>query len=81
MPNGPTRRDLAAVAAAAAGVPRCRLLTTGEAAEAAGVTAACIRQWTVRGRLRPVARRGRENLYREDHVLFAERDCRSRRAS
>ncbi|WP_102922512.1 helix-turn-helix domain-containing protein [Streptomyces noursei] len=53
-----------------------RLLTTAEAAEAAGVTPSCIRQWVSRGHLRPVARYGKRNLYREDHVLRVERDRR-----
>ncbi|WP_372472111.1 helix-turn-helix domain-containing protein [Streptomyces albireticuli] len=56
--------------------PQDRLLTTVEAAEAAGVTPACIRQWARRGYIRPIARIGKRNLYREDHVLRAERDRR-----
>lgn len=56
--------------------PRDRLLTTVEAAEVVGVTPACIRQWARRGYIRPIARSGKRNLYREDHVLCAERDRR-----
>lgn len=61
------------------GNPRFRLLTTREAAAAAGVSAACIRQWVKRGYLRPTARyqRGNGLLYREDHVLEVERDRRA----
>ncbi|MFJ4806952.1 helix-turn-helix domain-containing protein [Streptomyces murinus] len=56
--------------------PRRRLLTTAEAASAAGVSPACIRQWVHRGYLRPVAwyRRSGAHLFREDHVLLAERE-------
>ncbi|MEU2433644.1 helix-turn-helix domain-containing protein [Streptomyces sp. NPDC007861] len=57
--------------------PSRRLLTTAEAAEVAQVSPACIRQWVRRGYLRPVARYGKRNLYREDHVLRAERDRRN----
>ncbi|WP_327591660.1 helix-turn-helix domain-containing protein [Streptomyces chartreusis] len=53
--------------------PRHRLLTTAEAAELAGVTPACIRQWARRRYLRPVAQYGALNLYREDQVLEVER--------
>lgn len=76
----PTRRNVAAAALRSAS-PRRRLLTTQEAAAIAQVTPACIRQWTSRGYLVPTARQGRNNLYREDHVLQAERVRRGRRAS
>ncbi|MGW2557630.1 helix-turn-helix domain-containing protein [Streptomyces sp. NPDC001635] len=59
------------------GNPRLRLLTTAEAAQAAGVSPACIRQWTRRGYLKPVARYRNANLYLEHHVLLVERDRRA----
>ncbi|MFE6692261.1 helix-turn-helix domain-containing protein [Streptomyces sp. NPDC057743] len=58
--------------------PHQRLLTTTEAAQAIGVSPATIRQWTHRGYLRPTAHQGHLNLYREDHVLQAERNRRER---
>ncbi|MFI1966533.1 MerR family transcriptional regulator [Streptomyces pathocidini] len=63
------------------GDPRWRLLTTAEAAEAVGVSPACIRQWKRRGYLRPIARYRTNGslLYREDHVLEVERDRRAAR--
>ncbi|WP_116209089.1 MerR family transcriptional regulator [Streptomyces olivoreticuli] len=78
MPQFPSfsRRQLKK--AATLDSPRHRLLTTAEAAEAAGVTAACIRQWAHRGYLAPVARRGKHNLYLEDHVLRVEHSRRVR---
>ncbi|MFJ8390949.1 helix-turn-helix domain-containing protein [Streptomyces sp. NPDC094438] len=62
------------------GDPRLRLLTTNEAAALIGVTPACIRQWVFRGYLHPAAyfRRGRAQLFREDHVLETERARRNR---
>ncbi|MEU3756654.1 MerR family transcriptional regulator [Streptomyces olivoreticuli] len=59
-------------------VPQLRLLTGAEAAELAGVTPGCIRQWVKRGHLQPAARNSRSRawLYREDHVLVAERERR-----
>ncbi|MEU2516991.1 MerR family transcriptional regulator [Streptomyces syringium] len=61
---------------------RCRLITGKEAGELLSVSPECIRQWVRRGYLSPVARdeRNRALLYREDHVLEAERVCRSRRS-
>ncbi|MEV4872071.1 MerR family transcriptional regulator [Streptomyces syringium] len=60
---------------------RCRLITAKEAGELVSVSSDCIRQWVQRGHLSPVGRdkRSRAVLYREDHVLEAERACRSRR--
>ncbi|MEU6708118.1 helix-turn-helix domain-containing protein [Streptomyces wuyuanensis] len=65
------------------GDPRLRLLTTAEAADAVGVSPACIRQWRRRGHLRPVAeyRLSGALLYREVDVLRAERDRREARSS
>nr|WP_242640928.1 helix-turn-helix domain-containing protein [Streptomyces kasugaensis] len=57
------------------------MLTTEEAAEVACVTPACIRKWVSRGHLAVTARSGSRNLYREDHVLAAERQRRMQRIS
>lgn len=61
------------------GDPRSRLLTAAEAAQLLGVSASCIRQWVARGYLRPTAyfRRGRVQLFREDHILEADRGRRA----
>ncbi|WP_414167552.1 helix-turn-helix domain-containing protein [Streptoverticillium reticulum] len=75
----PTRRTAAAAALRSVS-PRHRLLTTQEAAAVARVSPSCIRQWTHRGHLVPAARQGRTNLYREDHVLEAERTRRNQRS-
>ncbi|WP_367620987.1 MerR family transcriptional regulator [Streptomyces olivoreticuli] len=77
QPSAPDRRHIQT--AITPGDPRHRLLTTAEAAETAGVTTACIRQWTHRGYLTPTAHHGKHNLYREDHVLDAERTRRAHR--
>lgn len=62
--------------------PRQRLLTAVEAAQLLGVTPNCVHQWVHRGHLRPLARlnRSRTLLFREDHVLLAERARRTRHA-
>lgn len=75
----PTRRDVAALLQGMS--PRYRLLTTQEAATVARVTPACIRQWTRRGYLTPVAHQGNRNLYSEEDVLHTERDRRMQRHS
>ncbi|MGW1071561.1 MerR family transcriptional regulator [Streptomyces sp. NPDC002537] len=53
------------------------LWTTAEAAEAAGVSRDVIYQWKARGKLTPVARRGRPR-YRALDVLRAEAATRTR---
>jgi excisionase family DNA binding protein len=52
-----------------------RLLTVAEAARAAGVSEATLRNWTRRGRLVPALRVGRqgERLFREEDVQRAAR--------
>ncbi|WP_107288564.1 helix-turn-helix domain-containing protein [Streptomyces sp. NBRC 110611] len=77
MTNWPSRRTLAEQPLTHD--PRHRLLTTAEAAVVACVTPATVRKWVHRGYLRPIARYGNRNLYREDHVLRTERACRTRR--
>ncbi|WP_188273845.1 MerR family transcriptional regulator [Streptomyces sp. CBMA152] len=69
-----SRRDIAALQT---GAPSHRLLTTREAARVAGVKISTIRQWQRRGYLTPIARYRTTNLYREDHVLRAERARRT----
>jgi DNA-binding transcriptional MerR regulator len=59
--------------------PAHRFLTTAQAAKAAGVAPATLRQWARRGHLVPVRIPGsRTCWWRELDVLNAERDTRQR---
>lgn len=52
--------------------PTTRLLTTAEAAKAAHVDEARIRDWARRGLIQPVTTKGSQPLYQELAVLTAE---------
>jgi predicted site-specific integrase-resolvase len=55
------------------------ILTTDEAAEVAGVTAAVLRQWVVRGDLNPVRRGAKPLRFEYDEVARVQREKRPAR--